>query len=136
MSTEVQRAGAGNQLSVQVATSDADAEELATLASHLRDELLELDVERVDLLRSGPAPEGAKAVDVLALGGLIITLAKSAGLSQVIGVVRGWLSRDSRRQVEIQMDGDVLKLSGVTDEDQRRLVDAWIARHAGPADPG
>jgi hypothetical protein len=136
MSTEVQRAGAGDQVSLQVGASDADAEELATLASHLRDELLELDVERVDLLRAGPAPEGAKAVDVLALGGLIVTLAKSAGVAQVIRVVRGWLSRDSRREVEIQMDGDVLKLTGVTDDEQRRLVDAWIARHAGPADPG
>jgi hypothetical protein len=74
-------------------------------------------------------------VEVLALGGLIVTLAKSSGLAQVIRVVQGWLTRDSRRQVEIQMDGDVLKLSGVTDDDQRRLVDAWIARHAAPADP-
>lgn len=135
MSTGVQHAGARDQVSLQVAAQDADAEELATLAAHLRDELLELDVERVDLLRSGSAPAGAKAVDVLALGGLIVTLAKSAGVAQVIRVVRGWLARDSRRQVEIQMDGDVLKLSGVSDDDQRRLVDAWIARHAGPTDP-
>ena len=127
---------AGDQVSLRVgAGSDADAEELATLASQLRDELLGLDLDSVDLVRSGPAPAGTKAVEVLALGSLIVTLAKSSGLAQVIRVVQGWLTRDSRRQVEIQMDGDVLKLSGVTDDDQRRLVDAWIARHAAPADP-
>jgi hypothetical protein len=125
------------QLSLQVgAGGDADAEEVADLTSQLRQELLELDVDAVELARSGPAPAGTKAVDVLAIGGLILSLAKSSALTHVVKVVQGWLSRDNRRQVEIQMDGDVLKLTGATDDEQRRLVDAWIARHAATADAG
>jgi hypothetical protein len=124
------------QLSLQVgAGGDADAEEVADLTSQLRQELLELDVDAVELARSGPAP-ATKAVDVLAIGGLILSLAKSSALTHVVKVVQGWLSRDNRRQVEIQMDGDVLKLTGATDDEQRRLVDAWIARHAATADAG
>jgi hypothetical protein len=125
------------QVRLQVgAGGDADAEEVADLTSQLRQELLELDVDAVELARSGPAPRGTKAVDVLAIGGLILSLAKSSALTHVVKVVQGWLSRDNRRQVEIQMDGDVLKLTGATDEEQRRLVDAWIARHAATADAG
>ena len=128
---------AAAQVRVQVgAGSDADVEEVAELTSQLRQELLELDVEAVDLARSGPAPDGTKAVDVLAIGGLILTLAKSSALGHVVAAVQGWLSRDSRRQVEIQMGGDTLKLTGATDEEQRRLVDAWLARHAAPVDAG
>lgn len=109
---------------------EAGPEEVEELTSRLRRELLELDVEAVELARSGPAPPGTKAVDVLAIGGLIISLAKSSVLSNVVKTVQQWLGRDGRRSVEIQMDGDVLKLTGASDEEQRRLVDAWISRHA------
>lgn len=126
---------AAARVELQVAAgADSDDEELAALTAQLRQELLELDVDAVDLARSGPAPAGTKAVDVLAIGGLILTLAKSSALAHVVGAVQSWLHRDRRRQVEIQIGGDVLKLTAATDEDQRRLVDAWIARHATAAD--
>jgi hypothetical protein len=31
--------------------------------------------------------------------------------------------------VRIELDGDVLEVSGVSSEERQRLVDAWIERH-------
>ena len=56
---------------------DADAEELEQVTLQLRDELRELDLESVDLVREGEAPEGAKVVDPITLGGVTLTLAAS-----------------------------------------------------------
>jgi hypothetical protein len=32
--------------------------------------------------------------------------------------------------VEVSIDGDVLKLTGATSQQQEKIVDAWLARHA------
>lgn len=113
---------------------DADAEEVDELTRRLRRELLELDVESVDLSRAGPPPPGARAVDVLSLGTLIVTLAKSSGaLGTVVAVVRSWLSGAPRRTVKLELDGDVLEVSGVSLRDQRELIASWIARHEAAA---
>lgn len=121
---------AGIQLSLRVdARGDADAEEVAEIASQLRRELLDLDVEAVELARAGPAPAGSKAVDVLAVGTLLITLAKSSGLAAVVGAVQSWLSGRHQRSVKIEIGGDTLEVTGVTSDEQRRLIDDWIARH-------
>jgi hypothetical protein len=118
------------RLSLEVgAGGDADAEEVAEMASQLRRELLDLDVEAVELVRTGPAPAGSKGVGVLAVGTLLVTLAKSSGLAAVVGAVQSWLSGRQRRSVKIQLGGDTLEVTGVTSDEQRRLIDDWIARH-------
>jgi hypothetical protein len=122
------------QLSLRVdAGGDADAEEVAKIAAQLRRELLDLDleVEAVEFARTGPAPVGSKAVDVLAVGTLLITLAKSSGLAAVVGAVQSWLSGRHQRSVKIEIGGDTLEVTGVTSDQQRRLIDDWIARHKG-----
>jgi hypothetical protein len=73
--------------------SDADAAELAGLAVDLREQLLELDIERADPATAGQAPPG-------------------------------------RRSVKLEIDGDVLEVTGITRRDQRELIQAWIDRHA------
>src|SRR5690348_1683589 len=47
-----------------------DAEYLARLTYRLRDELLALDVDNVELAAAGEAPDGSMGVSVLATGGL------------------------------------------------------------------
>jgi hypothetical protein len=113
------------------ALPDADAVEVAELAGSLRAELLETDVEAVELARHGPAPAGAKAVDALAVGMLVVQLSQAApALHAVVAAVRDWLSRRRVRSVKVELDGDVLELSQASGDEQRRLVDAWIARQA------
>lgn len=98
------------QLSLRVdAGGDADAEEVAEIAAQLRRELLDLDVEAVEFARTGPAPVGSKAVDVLAVGTLLITVAKSSGLAAVVGAVQSWLSGRHQRSVKIEIGGDTLR---------------------------
>jgi hypothetical protein len=120
------------RLAVEVSAGPfADAEELEELVAQLRRELLELDVESVDRARGGPAPRGARAVDVLALGTLLVSLADPATvLPSVVAAVQVWSSGRSQRSVKLELDGDVLEVTGLSSGDQRRLIDGWLDRHA------
>jgi len=110
----------------------ADEEELERLARSLRAELLQLDVDAVEPAATGPAPDGARAVEALMVGALVIRLAReSESLASVVRTVRGWLGGDTDRRVRIELDGDVLELTGSSDEERQRIVDAWIERHGG-----
>ena len=120
-----------SQVSLQVeAGPDADAEEVAEATAQLRRELLELDVDSVKAPEGGPPPPGSKAAEVLAIGSLIVTLVKSTGLGAVVHTIQSWISRQQQRSVKLAIDGDTLEVTGVSSDDQRRLIDEWIARHA------
>ena len=113
------------------AEADADEQELAELTDQLRRDLLDLDVEAVDPASVGRAPPGTKGLDALAIGGLVVRLARSTGvLTAVVGTIQSWLSRQRGRRVRIEMDGDSIEVTGISSHDQQRLIDAWIARHA------
>lgn len=120
------------QLELSVDTGrGADAEELERLASSLRTELLELDVDAVERARAEEPPEGTRAVEALLAGAVLVRLARNKDvLSSVVRTVRMWLGEDTQRRVRIELDGDVLELTGVSDEERGRLLDAWIDRHA------
>ncbi|MFP8903629.1 hypothetical protein [Streptomyces atacamensis] len=119
---------------------DEDADRLELATSALREELLELDVERVDAVSAGPAPDGTRAVDVAEIGGLLVTLAQApVALHELVTTVRHWLTRGADsgaadRTAELTIDGDTLKVTGVSAETQDRIVDAWLRAHA-PASP-
>jgi hypothetical protein len=107
----------------------ADEDELEQLAHSLRVELLDLDVDAVESAAAGPAPENSRAVEALMLGALIVRVGRSSeALSSLVRTVRGWVG-DSERRVRIELDGDVLEVTGVSSEERQRLVDAWIERH-------
>ena len=109
----------------------AGEDELERLARSLRAELLELDVDAVEPAAAGPAPDDARAIEALMVGALIVRLARdSESLSALVRTVRGWLGGDEARSVRIELDGDVLELTGASDEERQRLVDVWIASHA------
>ena len=111
---------------------ETDAEELAELTRQLREDLMELSVEAVDLVRAGKAPEGAKAGDPVAWGTLLVTLAASGGvLTTLISALQSWLTRHERRSVTLEIGGDKLEMTGISSEGQQRLIDAWISRHTG-----
>jgi hypothetical protein len=120
------------ELALEVETlPDTDSEELAALVQRLRAELLDLDVDRVEPLTAGEAPEGAKGVELLALGGLVVQFAlQPEVLTSIVDGVRSWLQRQSARSVKLTLDGDALEVTGVSSEEQDRLVELWIARNA------
>jgi hypothetical protein len=118
-------------LGVQVVVGpDGDAEEIAEATLRLRRELLDLDLDAVEVPGSGEPPPGSRAVDVAALGALLVHLADPEMLAGVVAAVRSWLSGSSRRSIKLELDGDVLELRGVSSQEQRRLTDEWLARHA------
>jgi hypothetical protein len=122
-------------LTVRVdAGPEAGLEELDELTHLLRRELLELDVESVGPASTGQAPAGSRAGDALSVGTLAVTLLNSPELLLgVVGLVQSWLTRGSQRSVRLELDGDVLDVSGLTSRDQRELVRAWVARHRAPS---
>jgi hypothetical protein len=128
-------AGSHVQLAAVVdAGPDSDAEELAELTQRLRGQLLELDVDAVEPATEGEAPAGAKGIELLAIGGLVVQFAmKSEILRSVVDATSAWLGRQQGRSVKLTLDGDTLEVTGVSSDEQRRLVDLWVARHADDA---
>jgi Effector Associated Constant Component 1 len=105
----------------------ADADETAELASRLREELVahELDTESLP----AAAPEGSKGLGV-DIGSLLVVLSASGGvLTSLIGTLQAWLLRQSDSKLLLEIDGDRIELTGVSDEERRRALEAWLARH-------
>lgn len=125
------------EVRILLSEDGADAERLDALTGHVRRELLQLDVADVSRTQAGDVPPGARAIDVVALGGLVVSLGSTAAaLKEVVVAVRRWLSRGdgARRTVKIEIDGDTLELSEVSAAGQDRLVDLFVRRHAGDED--
>jgi hypothetical protein len=123
-----------SEIRLQLFEDGADAERLDAITGYVRRELLQLDVEDVDRTAVGDVPQGARAIDVIALGGLVVSLGRTAtGVQAVVAAVRRWLSGGDgvRRTVKIEIGGDVLELSEVSVGEQDRLVDLFVRRHAG-----
>ena len=119
-------------LRVQLSEEGADAERLDVLTGSLRQELLQLDVADVTALRAGEPPPGARGLDAVTVGGLLVALGSNAqGLSAVIAAIKSWLARrgGARRSVRLEIAGDALELSSATAADQDRLIGLFIDRH-------
>jgi hypothetical protein len=106
----------------------ADDADTAELATRLREELVAHDFDPV--ARPAAAPPGAKGVGSDEVGSMLIVLAASGGvLTTLLGTLQAWLLRNSGSQVVVELDGDRLELTGATDEERRRALDVWLARH-------
>jgi hypothetical protein len=128
----------GEEIRLHFAEDGADPERVAALTGYLRDELRQLDVEEVSALPGGEPPPGSRAFDAVAVGGLLVTLGRSAdGLRSVVGTIRKWLSRGdgARRTVRLELGGDVLELSEASAAEQQRLIELFVRRHDPRDDP-
>jgi hypothetical protein len=118
---------------VEVALSEVDGDagrlELATAA--LRRELLDLDVADVVAGSVQEAPPNTRAVDVVTIGNLVVTLGQTSdALRQLATTVHQWIGRDGgRRTAELTIDGDTLTVTGIDAQTQNRLIDAWLRAH-------
>jgi hypothetical protein len=96
----------------------------------LRRELAQLGGARI-------GPSGAphrRAIDVATLGQIVVTLSGVVGgLAAVVETVRGFLqSRAPGRSARLEIDGDVLEVSGLERDEQQALIDRWLERHEAP----
>jgi hypothetical protein len=116
-------------LTVEIdAGQDADAGEGVRLTSQLRRQLLELDLEAVESPVTD-APPGTRASDGTIVGVLLVTLTPAV-LRATVQVIQAWLTNAQVRTARIELDGDVLELTGVSTEDQHTLVTSFLDRHA------
>jgi hypothetical protein len=118
----------GDEWRVSVTDAEADRERLDELTLNLRRELLELDVDRVERVSAGAAPEGTRGLDVATIGALLVTLSSSANaVAGLVATVRGWLRHaPPGRTVELAIGDKTLKLSGATNEQQERLIQEFL----------
>jgi hypothetical protein len=119
-----------SQVRVDVVDPDADEEEVEELTGRLRAELLQLDVASVDRGVAGEAPEGSKSAGAMAVGSLLVSVMSPAVLSSIVEMVRGWLGMRGSRSVKLSLGGDTIEVTGVSDERQDQLIQAWLARHS------
>ena len=88
-------------LQIDDTSQGADADELDRLTRQLRDELQELDVESVELVKGTSAPAGTKAVDPVTLGALAVAVLPNA-VPKLIEFLSGWLTRGENRTIKIK----------------------------------
>jgi hypothetical protein len=119
-----------SQMFVEIdAGSGDDAEYLARLTYRLRDELLALDVDNVELAATGEAPDGSMGVSALATGGLVVRFVTQDVFRLIVSSVRSWLARQHCRSVKLTLGGDSLEVTGISSAAQDKLIDLWMARH-------
>lgn len=119
-------------IEVGLDADDTDAEELEELTRRVRRRLLALDVGAIERPLAGESPEGTKGLDPVTLGMLIVTVARRRGaIAAVLDQMRAWAV--SGRTVRIELDGDVIELGRATEEEQRQLVQSFVAKHGDEA---
>lgn len=89
----------------------------------------------VEVTREAESPPGAKGVDVLAAGGLVVGLVNSSAVLQaLVRTLQSWLSRHPGRSARLVIGDDSIEVTGISSGEQRRLIETWIARHSEPRD--
>lgn len=119
------------RIRVDILDANADAHELDDFTRSLRVDLLQLDVDDVTQVSSeGLNPAGARAIDATTLGALLITFNNSLPLATaVIDTIQDWLKRStppSTKSVRVIVGDKSIKLDGASNEQQDRLVQAFI----------
>ena len=77
---------------------------------------------------SVPPPPGAKG-GAVEWAQLVVTLAGT--VPPLIMALQGWLGRHPSAAVTLEIDGDTLTLGEAAPDEQRRLVETFLARHGG-----
>jgi hypothetical protein len=128
-----------NKLSININPSAVDdAEGLANLTQQLREELLELDVDKVDLISRDRVPKGSKSALGDAIPGeLLVTIGTHVAIELFKHIclhIQSWLSRNERghdnqkRSVTLDFEGDKIKVKASDDPGRQRQIDEWINR--------
>jgi hypothetical protein len=96
----------------------ANDEQLDQYRRNLQRELYELDgVTRIDPISAGTAPEGARAIDLVVIGGLALALKQAGVFDAVVSILRTWIESGNRRKEKRKVvikrpDGTILEYDG------------------------
>jgi len=109
-----------NALEFEIIVLDGDAseEDLDKMTRNLLSELRESDVESINLVSIGQAPEGSKG-DPITIGTLAMT-ALPVVLPGVIDMIKDWASRGRGRTVKFKGKG--IEFEGSAEELQKLLT--------------
>jgi hypothetical protein len=108
---------------------DEEAGEFVPLVAQLWAELEELDDAEVDHFRGEELSAGSKGV--VSIGGLLAGVPLDK-VKAFINVLWQFASRTGRT-VEASIDGDTIKITQASREQQDRVIEAWLARHTAGA---
>lgn len=110
------------KVDLQISVQDATAEELDEITRQLYDELRDLDVESVDLVSAGPAPEGTKTVDPITIGALAIAVLPTF-MPKLVEFIQAWALRGQGRTIKFKgkVAGQAIEFEGQA-EDLQKLV--------------
>jgi hypothetical protein len=126
-------------MSLKIVLSDdgATSDDLDREVMRVRRELLRYDIDSVRVATE-PGPDGSRGVDIAQVGALVVMLAPTIKLlGGVFDVVKFWLGTRAQRSVKVEIDGDVLEVTGAVRNDIRKLVDGFVEKHAiSEADDG
>jgi hypothetical protein len=129
----------GSTLAIQLSEAGSDPGRLDELTTRLRDELLDLDVDGVERVSGGPAPDGSRAIELVAIGALLVTMQQSGELvAKVVNTIRAWLKRDPEptRKVQITLGDRTIELTAASNDQQDKLVAEFIRAGGGGKDGG
>lgn len=105
--------------------------ELDRVMHDLRDEVLELDVESVELPAEVES-DGTRGAELVEQGVLIVKAAVDAGLPQAIAQrVSGWFGRQDAGRLEITVGSDKLIVKKATPEQQDKLIEHFLRSASG-----
>ncbi|GJM42590.1 MAG: hypothetical protein DHS20C20_28720 [Ardenticatenaceae bacterium] len=94
------------ELMLQISSGhNLDVKRIDQLTKSLLRELKNLNLNSVELQKSGKLPIGAKSVDPVTIGGIAVTVI-SAGLPGLIGFIQSWVLRGNDTHVKVKV-GDV-----------------------------
>lgn len=111
------------ELTVEVNATDSTTEYLDQITRQLFLEIRQMDVESVDLVKSGPAPHGAKSVDPITTGAIAIAVLPTF-LPKIVEAVQAWALRGSNRTVKFKgkIKGQVIEFEG-SSEDLEKILE-------------
>jgi hypothetical protein len=83
------------------AGEELDADQLDRLTRQLRSELLDLDTESVDLVKSETPPAGTKSAEAVTAGTLAVAILP-AFLPKLLEYLQSWTMREEQRKVKVK----------------------------------
>ncbi len=88
-------------LRLEVSAEGASAEDVDQMTRQFLSELRDSEVESISLAPGSTVPSGAKAVDPVATGALVMTVLPAV-LPKIIDLVQAWIQRGSGRTVKFR----------------------------------
>lgn len=90
------------ELLIEVSLEGGDAAELDDLTRQLRAEVEDLNVDSVEQVSMGAAPEGTKALDLAAIGQMAVTLAPAI-VPPLFDLLKSWVERKPSTPVKVRV---------------------------------